>query len=280
MPIHFAGAGSHAPGMKAWTEAADVTQKDNLFNGYARLRAELAASGADILVVLTSEHWVNFFLDHISAFCIGRGTSFQGPVEPWLRVPQVKIQGDEAFADSLITALYDNDFEPSFSQEMALDHGTMVPLHFIDPEARLPIVPIMFNTLAAPQPSAKRALEFGRILGEVARRSGRRVGFIATGGLSHDPGERGHGRIDQDFDRRFLERMADADLTGLASYTSADFAAAGAGAFELLAWVALAGALGERRPDIVAYEAVPPWATGVGLVSYAKSLGITPPAAA
>jgi len=41
--------------------------------------------------------------------------------------------------------------------------------------------------------------------------------------------------------------MADADAETLARYSRADFAAAGAGAFELLSWVALTGALGGAK---------------------------------
>jgi hypothetical protein len=36
-----------------------------------------------------------------------------------------------------------------------------------------------------------------------------------------------------------------------------------------LSWVALAGALGGRKGEVVAYEAVEPWATGVGLMTFA-----------
>jgi hypothetical protein len=60
--------------------------------------------------------------------------------------------------------------------------------------------------------------------------------------------------------------MADADAETLAGYSRADFAAAGA--FELLSWVALTGALGGAKGEVIAYEAVQPWATGVGLMSF------------
>jgi aromatic ring-opening dioxygenase catalytic subunit (LigB family) len=169
MTISFACAASHAPGMTAWADAAEPRQKDALYAAYRRLRAELDASGAEVIVLLTSEHWVNFFLDHISAFCIGRGTGFEGPVEPWLKVAQARLRGDEALADQFIAALYDADFEPSFSHELLLDHGSMVPLHFLDPESKRAVVPIMFNTLAPPQPSAARALALGKVLGRAAR---------------------------------------------------------------------------------------------------------------
>jgi hypothetical protein len=72
MPITFACAASHVPGMTAWADAAPVDQKDRVYAGFDKLRQELDASGAETLIVLTSEHWANFFLDHIGAFCIGR----------------------------------------------------------------------------------------------------------------------------------------------------------------------------------------------------------------
>jgi Catalytic LigB subunit of aromatic ring-opening dioxygenase len=97
------------------------------------------------------------------------------------------------------------------------------------------------------------------------------IGLIATGGLSHDPGERNHGVIDSEFDHRFLATMA-GDAGVLAAYTRVELAKAGAGAFELLSWVALAGALGGRRGEVVAYGAVKPWATGVGLMTFTPAL--------
>jgi aromatic ring-opening dioxygenase catalytic subunit (LigB family) len=272
MPITFACAASHVPGMTAWAEAAPAEQKDRVFGGFDMLRQELDASGSDTLIVLTSEHWANFFLDHIGAFCIGKAESYSGPIEPWLKIEKQQIKGDPQLAAELIEAAYDNGFEPSFAHELEFDHGTMVPLHFIAPRMDRPVVPVIFNTLAAPQPNAKRCLELGRVIGEVAARSDKRIGLIATGGLSHDPGEKNHGVIDTEFDRHFLAAMADGDAERLARYTRAEFAKAGAGAFELLSWVALTGALGGRKGQVVAYEAVKPWATGVGLMTFNHAL--------
>jgi hypothetical protein len=269
MPIAFACAVSHAPGMTAWADAAPPAQKDVLFGGFERLRGTLDAAGADTLILLTSEHWANFFLDHIGAFCIGRAERYCGPVEPWLKIDKAEVTGDPALAGELLEACYEAGIEPSFAYEMEFDHGTMVPLHFLAPKMDRAVVPIMFNTLASPQPTARRCLEFGRVIGEVARRSAKRIGLIATGGMSHDPGERNHGVIDGDFDREFLAAMAAGDGQRLAAYKSSDLAAAGAGAFELLSWIALAGAIGPGTGDIIAYEAVKPWATGIGLMEFA-----------
>jgi aromatic ring-opening dioxygenase LigB subunit len=271
MTISFACAASHAPGITAWAEAAPPAQKERVYGAFDELRARLDASGTEVLILLTSEHWANFFLDHMGAFCVGRAETYGGPIEPWLKIDKREIKGDPALATEILETAYERGIEPSFAYELQLDHGTMVPLSLIMPRMDRPVVPVLFNTLAKPQPTARRCLALGRLIGEIAARSPRRIGLIATGGRSHDPGERNHGVIDSDFDHRFLAAMAEGDGKTLGGYSHADFAAAGAGAFELLSWVALTGALGGRRGEVVAYEAVKPWATGVGLMSFAAA---------
>src|SRR4030095_480274 len=61
MPIVFACAASHAPGMTAWTEAAPKAQADNFLGNYRKLGARLAGAKPDVIVALTVEHWANWF---------------------------------------------------------------------------------------------------------------------------------------------------------------------------------------------------------------------------
>ena len=154
---------------------------------------------------------------------------------------------------------------------MKLDHGSMVPLHFLTPKMDCKVVPLLVDTLASPRPSAARCVGLGQALRPVLEASEKRIAIFATGGLSHDPGERNHGHIDTAFDATFIERLQRADLKALASYTDGEIVAAGAGTTELLAWCCLAGIMGERPARLVAYEPVKPWATGVGVVSYAHA---------
>jgi aromatic ring-opening dioxygenase catalytic subunit (LigB family) len=272
MPIVFACAASHAPGITAWPEAAPPAQKERVYGAFESLRARLDASGAETVILLTSEHWANFFLDHMGAFCVGRAETYTGPIEPWLKIDKREIKGDPALAAEIVETAYDHGIEPSFAYELQFDHGTMVPLSLIMPRMDRPVVPVLFNTLAKPQPSARRCLELGRLIGEIAQRSPRRIGLIATGGLSHDPGERNHGIIDSDFDHQFMSAMAAGNTDRLGRYSRAELAAAGAGAFELLSWVALAGALAGRKGETVVYEAVKPWATGIGMMTFAQAV--------
>ena len=52
----------------------------------------------DVIVALTVEHWANFFLNQMPAFCIGRAEHYDGPVEEWLRIPKARVPGDAKLA--------------------------------------------------------------------------------------------------------------------------------------------------------------------------------------
>jgi len=268
MPIVYACAASHAPGLTAWREAAAPEQLAKVSAAFETLREGLAAARPDRIVLLTSEHWANFFLDHVGAVCFGRADYYEGPVEPWLKVPKQKVPGDPALSLRLLEHCYANGFEPSHAQEMKFDHGSMVPLHFLTPDFATPVVPILFNTLAAPRCSPKRCLQLGDVLGAALDAAPERIAVVATGGMSHDPGERNHGFIDGDFDHAFLQAMTQGDLAALGAYSDAQILAAGAGAMELLAWICLAGIMRHRRPSFSSYEPVKPWATGIGHLRY------------
>lgn len=270
MPIVHAAAGSHAPGLTAWSDAAPAAQREKLFAAFETVRLEFEAAKPDVLLLLTSEHWANYF-EHIGAFCIGRSETYEGPIEPWLKVPKTQVQGDLGLSEALLTQAYGAGYELNYAYEMKLDHGSMVPLHFLTPNMDCKVVPLLFDTLASPRPSAARCVGLGQALKPVLEASQKRIAIFATGGLSHDPGERNHGHIDTAFDATFIERLQRADLKGLASYTDAQIVAAGAGTTELLAWCCLAGIMGERHARLVAYEPVKAWATGVGVVSYAQA---------
>jgi len=268
MSIAYSAAISHAPGFVAWPHTAPPEQKDALYAGAERLRADFAAAQVDELILLTCEHWTNFFYDHVSPVCIGRADHYIGPVEPWLKIEKQTVPGAADLAEAILAECYGRDVQPGFAQELAFDHGTMIPLHFLTPGMTVPVVPIIINTLVSPQPSPASCYRLGQIVGEVARKRNKRIGIVATGGMSHDPGERNHGFIDEAFDHLFLERMVQGDGAALASYSVAELGAAGAGAIELLGWIALAGAMGEFSGEVVAYEPVKAWATGMGMMRF------------
>jgi aromatic ring-opening dioxygenase catalytic subunit (LigB family) len=271
MPIVFAGAASHAPGMTAWTEAAPKEQADKFLGSYRRLGERLAASKPDAIIALTVEHWANFFLNHMPSFCVGRAEYYDGPIEEWLRIPRARVPGDAKLSAELIDACLDGGFDPSFSDELLFDHATFLPLHFLNPNMAVPVVPVIINTLTPPMPTAKRCFQMGQFLGEVLDHHPKRIAIIATGGLSHWPGEAKHGKINIPFDKQFLETLINGNRTTLTDYTHEEInREAGSGGHEIRTWIALAGAVQNWRAELLAYEPVVPWATGCGLVAFSR----------
>jgi aromatic ring-opening dioxygenase catalytic subunit (LigB family) len=271
MPIVFAGAASHAPGITAWTEAAPKDQADRILGGYHALAERLKESKPDALVAITVEHWANFFLNQMPTFCVGRAEHYEGPVEEWLRIPKARIPGDVNLATKLIAACLEGGFDPSFSDELWFDHATMLPLHFLNPSLAVPVVPLILNALTPPMPTAKRCFALGELLGKTLQAEPARVALIATGGLSHWPGEAKHGKINVEFDKRFLDHVLSRDRNKLTAYTHEEIARdAGSGGHEIRTWITLAGAVPDWTPMLLAYEPVKPWATGCGLVAFQR----------
>ena len=270
MSIVFACAASHAPGITAWTEAAPKEQSEKIIGGYEKLRQMLEAANPEVLVAISVEHWANFFLNQMPAFCLGRAEHYDGPVEEWLKIPKNRVPGDSKFASKLLDSCYDAGFDLAFSDELLFDHATMLPLHFLIPKMDLPVIPLIVNALTPPMPTPKRCFELGQALGRAVEEQPKRVAMIATGGLSHWPGEPKAGKINTEFDREFLRALIEGNHGRLAGYTHEEIAEAGSGAHEVRTWIALAAALQNWKAQLLAYEPVIPWATGCGLVAFVK----------
>ena len=112
----------------------------------------------------------------------------------------------------------------------SMDHGTYVPLHFVreayhaanpDAEDDLPC-PIVRIGLSGLSPEMHRNL--GRIVAKAAESLGRRVGFIASGDLSHKllaSGPYGFAAEGPVFDERISEIFASGDLEALFQFDEA-----------------------------------------------------------
>ena len=267
--IVAAAAVSHAPGIAGMGgPPSDADAGERFHAALHRIGEHFAASRPDVLLTVTSEHFANFYLNNVPAICIGTGTSFGGPVEPYLGIPWTEVPGARPVAKALVVSALGADFDVSFSEELKFDHGTMVPLHFVNPKFAIPVLPILVNTLYPPMPVPKRLHRFGQFLaGAIERDLGEvRVALLATGGLSHKVGTPDSGEIRPDFDREFLAEVEKGRGSQLAELSHDTLAEIGNGTHEVRNWLCVMGAVGDRPAEIAAYEPVQDWATGCGAV--------------
>ena len=265
---------SHAPLITANPESADGGQKDRIHGAMYRLAEELRAARPTALVICSNEHFTNFFYDNMPAFCVGLGERYRGPVEEWLRVEQGWVPGQAELGRWIVDQALAHDFDLSWSQELRLDHGMMTVLHFLTPEMSLPVVPIIQNCAVKPMPTLRRCYQLGRELRraiEAWDAPGQRVALVGAGGLSHWVGLPEMGRINEEWDRWFLDLIATGRAEEAIALSEAEVEAAGNGAHEIRSWLTVAGAMAGQGARVLAYEPIHAWCTGMGVATFSSA---------
>lgn len=268
--IVAAAAASHSPGISAFPVPDDPQSAERYHAGIERVADVFEAARPDVIVAITNEHFVNFYLNNIPAICVGTATSYFGPVEPFLKIPQVDVPGDRRFGKALVQSALESDFDVSFSEELRFDHGTMVPLHYVNRNMAIPVVPVMVNNLFPPLPTPRRLYAFGQFLARMiaSQPDDLRVALLATGGLSHKVGTPDAGEINPEFDRAFLDDVVAGRGSKLASITSEELGAIGNGTHEARNWLGVMGAVGDIPAVVQSYEPIEAWATGCAAVTW------------
>jgi hypothetical protein len=69
---------------------------------FKRVRQELESAKPDLIVMLTTDHFVSFFFDNMPTFCVGAFEHADGPHELSRMMPQYRLQGSAGFAAGLV----------------------------------------------------------------------------------------------------------------------------------------------------------------------------------
>ncbi|MDA1074050.1 MAG: class III extradiol dioxygenase subunit beta [Proteobacteria bacterium] len=242
-----------------------------LFAGYARARRWIDACKPDVVIIVYNDHASAFSLELIPTFALGVAETF-APADEGFGPRQVPVaQGHPELAWHLAENLILNEFDMTIANVMPVDHGLTVPLSIMfDQPAAWPVqvIPLCVNVIQYPPPTGKRCLALGRAIASIVAsfEQDLRVVVFGTGGMSHQlQGERA-GVINQAFDKAFLDRLAD-DPDGLAEIGHVEYIReAGSEGVELVMWLAMRGALGERAKEVYRHYHVPASNTAAGLV--------------
>jgi aromatic ring-opening dioxygenase catalytic subunit (LigB family) len=253
-------AASHGPLMvRDWHNVSPEHQA-RLTAAFRELGRRLSAAKAEIIIEVSPDHWVNFFIDNLPSVCIGVGEEHDGPPEPFLKnFPHKTLRGHPALARHILTTALADGFEPSISHRLTLDHGFCIPLWLME-LAHLPrLIPIVVNDLEPPMISIRRALDWGRLLARAIAGYPEplRVAILATGGLSHSIGEPTMGDIDEPFDQDCIRLFRAGDDAPLCDYLERSLIKTGNGAHEVRNWVIAHGAAGSRGFEAIDYLPVP-----------------------
>jgi aromatic ring-opening dioxygenase catalytic subunit (LigB family) len=224
---------------------------------YAEMAKNIEAVAPDALIIFTDDHFNTFFLDNFPTFAIGIADATGGPNDQ-TPMPRYKVAVPGALAAHIRASTLERGFDVSLVQDFDVDHAVMVPLHFITPAMKIPVLPIFVNALAPPLPTARRCFE----LGEAVRAAIEdwplplRVAVIGSGSFSLEIGgpkiplgPRAAGTPDPQWSQHVQDLLAQARIDDLiAEATTARMLRAGNIGGELLTWIAMLGVIGARKP--------------------------------
>jgi aromatic ring-opening dioxygenase catalytic subunit (LigB family) len=151
----------HTPGSPALV-ARDGPQCETA-RFYAEVAKHLDAVKPDVLVIFTDDHFNTFFLDNFPTFAIGIAETTSGPNDQ-TPMPHYKVAVPGKLAAHIRASVIACGFDISLVQDFEVDHAVMVPLHFITPHMKIPVLPIFVNALAPPLPTSQRCYALGQAI--------------------------------------------------------------------------------------------------------------------
>lgn len=223
-------------------------------------RETLTAANPDILVMIGSDHFHQFFHDNYPTFLIGKQPVYDATYyneEREFGIPKYTLQGHEELSGFMLQGLLDRGFDFSVSHELKLDHSIICPIITTRPDGDLPVVPIYTNIFAPPLPSPKRFWDLGRAIRSIIDEwpSDLKVAAVGSGHLSLELGGPRQFREtgpDPEFDRNAIEWLSTGNIDAiLENVTHESMAGSGNATHGFMDLILMMGIAGPIEADYV-----------------------------
>jgi 2,3-dihydroxyphenylpropionate 1,2-dioxygenase len=239
----------HAPQFFTMPETEDKKNAEHVRTVAAEIGEKLRALKPDLWIIFSNDHAEQFFHNSAPPFTVHVGGEasggFAGRRFHW------KIPSEIGF--EIVRQLYRQNFDPAFTSTAKIDYAIGIPLTHLGHTD--PVLPIYVNAYLPPQPAMERCYAFGQAIARIVTTLGLKMIVLASGGMSHFPGTDRYSNPELNWDKRVLEKLTAGNLKSLIGYDEAELD--DTGNIELRCWACAAGALGERKPDLVSMD--PSW---------------------
>jgi len=263
---------THSPGLTGWFDRASEDYQAQALGALGEMRERLAAARPDVIVLFSNDHLLNWPINNTPEYTVGIGAEHVGPADwydEWLGLKKYRIPGLPGLARYLVSEGARRRMAFAYLREMQFDDGVSVPMHYLNPAASIPLVPMTMNCTVPPIPTPERAYQVGAVLRDMLRDypGDERIAVLATGGLSHEPGGPRYFWVDEEFDLAFLDLLKEGDHAALLRECTLERmeAAGSGGTAELLAWI-LVLAFTAGPAEVLAYMPAIAWRSGTGMV--------------
>jgi AmmeMemoRadiSam system protein A/AmmeMemoRadiSam system protein B len=263
MSVEYACIVPHPPLIVPAVGRGEEKKIQSTINAYRAIAKNIARIAPET-IVLATPHSV-MYADYIH---ISPGRHARGDLGRF-NAPQASVEKE--YDTELVEVLSDLAYEANVKagtlgeKDASLDHGTLVPLHFIEQEFqdyKLVRVSLSGQPLIA-------HYRFGQLIARAAKRLNRRIVFVASGDLSHkltEDGPYGFAPEGPLFDKQVVGAMKTGDFMAFLRFGEAFCESAGE--CGLRSFIEMAGALDGRAvtPDFRSYEG--PFGVGYAVCGY------------
>ncbi len=239
----------HAPQFFTMPDTEDKANVEHVRKVASEIGERLRSLAPDLWIIFSNDHAEQFFHQAAPPFTVHVGGAASGEFAG--RKFHWQVPSEIAF--ELVRALYRQGFDPAFTSTAKIDYAIGIPLTHIGHTG--PVLPIYVNAYLPPQPTMERCYAFGEAVARTVTAMGLKTVVLSSGGMSHFPGTDRYSNPELAWDQRVLEKLAAGKLKSLIGYDEAELD--DTGNIELRCWACAAGALGERKPDIVSMD--PSW---------------------
>jgi 2,3-dihydroxyphenylpropionate 1,2-dioxygenase len=239
----------HAPQFFTMPETEDKKTVEQVRAVAKTIGDKLKALKPDLWIIFSNDHAEQFFHNTAPPFTVHVGGEASGEFAG--RNFHWKIPSEIGF--ELVRQLYRQNFDPAFTSTAKIDYAIGIPLTHI--ALTEPVLPIYVNAYLPPQPTMERCYQFGQAVARTVTTMGLKTVVLSSGGMSHFPGTDRYSNPELTWDNKVLEKLAAGNLKSLIGYDETELD--DTGNIELRCWACAAGALGERKPDVVSMD--PSW---------------------
>ncbi len=267
-----AGVGtSHTPAIgAAWDLGKTETDYwKPLFQGYEPSKKWMADKKPDVAIIVYNDHTNAFDFSIIPTFAVGTADEFPIADEGWGPRPVPTVYGYPEFASHIVQEVILDEFDLTIVNEMEVDHGLTVPMTLLwggPEEWPVKVIPLAINVVQYPPPTGHRCYELGKALRRAVEKWDEDLDVVifGTGGMSHQIQGPRAGLINEEFDKAFLDDLT-RDPDRLQKIPHLEYMReAGAEAVELVMWLVMRAALGDKAEEVYRFYHVPASSTGVG----------------
>jgi len=150
----------------------------------AERAADIAAAQPELVIVFGPDHYNGFFLQLVPPFCAGLRCHAVADIGGF--PGELDVAANTAL--ELIDAVRRAGVDLAVSYDMTVDHGfSQTVTRVLGSLDRYPSIPVFINGIAPPFVPFQRSRLLGEAVGAFARTLDRRVLFLASGGMSHNP---------------------------------------------------------------------------------------------